>query len=105
MTTMTTTQRTNYGVNEIAQLFPSLMKLTDKSLRERVAAVWRISVCMIASVGQPRDLCPDACYAVSDPQAGWVEFRRVHYEVAKTRRKISRAKLPAFAAQRLSLGR
>jgi diadenosine tetraphosphatase ApaH/serine/threonine PP2A family protein phosphatase len=59
----------------------------------------------VGSVGQPRDLCPDACYAVCNPQAGWVEFRRVHYDVAKTRRKISRAKLPAFAAQRLSLGR
>jgi diadenosine tetraphosphatase ApaH/serine/threonine PP2A family protein phosphatase len=59
----------------------------------------------VGSVGQPRDLCPDACYAICDPQAGWVEFRRVHYDIAKTRRKISRAKLPAFAAQRLSLGK
>jgi hypothetical protein len=40
MTTMTTTQRTNYGVNKIAELFPSLMKINDKSLRERVTAVW-----------------------------------------------------------------
>src|SRR5258707_12877233 len=37
---MKTTQRTNYGVNEIAELFPSLMKIKDASLRERVAAVW-----------------------------------------------------------------
>src|SRR5258708_39191030 len=37
---MTTTQRTNYGVNEIAELFPSLLKIKDASLRERVAAVW-----------------------------------------------------------------
>jgi diadenosine tetraphosphatase ApaH/serine/threonine PP2A family protein phosphatase len=59
----------------------------------------------VGSVGQPRDLCPDACYVICDPQAGWVEFRRVNYDVAKTRRKISRAKLPPFAAQRLSLGR
>jgi predicted phosphodiesterase len=59
----------------------------------------------VGSVGQPRDLCPDGCYAVCDPQANWVEFRRVGYEIAKTRRKISRAKLPRFAAQRLSLGR
>ena len=35
-----TTKRTNYDVNEIAQLFPSLMKIGDQSLRERVAAVW-----------------------------------------------------------------
>jgi putative nucleotidyltransferase with HDIG domain len=37
---MTTTQRTSYSVAQIAQLFPSLRKIKDKSLRERVAAVW-----------------------------------------------------------------
>src|SRR6266487_1818170 len=37
---MTTTQRTSYSVAQIAQLFPSLKKVKDKSLRERVAAVW-----------------------------------------------------------------
>ncbi len=37
---MTTTQKTNYDVDQIAQLFPSLMKITDQSLREKVAAVW-----------------------------------------------------------------
>src|SRR6184192_3816542 len=30
----------NYGVKEIAKLFPSLMKIKQKSLREKVAAVW-----------------------------------------------------------------
>ncbi len=30
----------NYGVNEIAQLFPPLMEIKDESLREKVAAVW-----------------------------------------------------------------
>lgn len=59
----------------------------------------------VGSVGQPRDLNPEACYATCDPKANWVEFRRVGYEISKTRRKISRAKLPRFAAQRLSLGR
>jgi diadenosine tetraphosphatase ApaH/serine/threonine PP2A family protein phosphatase len=59
----------------------------------------------VGSVGQPRDLCPDACYAICDPQARWVEFRRVTYNIAKARRKILRAKLPRYAAQRLSLGR
>jgi len=59
----------------------------------------------VGSVGQPRDLCPDACYAIYDPSSTTVEFRRVAYDVRKTKRKILRAKLPAFAAQRLSLGR
>src|SRR6266702_1590602 len=30
----------NYGVTQIAQLFPSLKRIKDKSLREKVAAVW-----------------------------------------------------------------
>ena len=59
----------------------------------------------VGSVGQPRDLCPDACYALCDPHARWVEFRRVTYDIAKARRKIVRVRLPRYAAQRLSLGR
>ena len=59
----------------------------------------------VGSVGQSRDLCPDACYAIWNPRARWVEFRRVAYDIAKARRKIIRAKLPRYAAQRLSLGR
>ena len=42
MTTMATktTKPTNYGVKEIAGLFPSLMEIKDESLRERVAAAF-----------------------------------------------------------------
>ena len=40
MNTTTATQRTSYSVAQIAQLFPSLKKIKNKSLRERVAAVW-----------------------------------------------------------------
>src|SRR5918912_1240943 len=40
---MTTTQQ-QYGVHEIAELFPSLMKIKDKSLREKVAAVWNEAI-------------------------------------------------------------
>ena len=46
MTTTTATQRTSYSVAQIAQLFPSLKKIKDKSLRERVAAVWSESITM-----------------------------------------------------------
>src|SRR6058998_3145404 len=41
---MTTTQRANYGVKEIAKLFPSLMKIKQKSLREKVAVVWNEAI-------------------------------------------------------------
>ncbi len=33
-----------YGVKEIAELFPSLMKIEDESLREKVAAVWNEAI-------------------------------------------------------------
>jgi len=46
MTTMTRTQRTSYRVSDIAQLFPSLRRIKDKSLRERVAAVWSEAITM-----------------------------------------------------------
>ena len=46
MTSMKTTERTNYGVNEIAKLFPGLLKISDKSLREKVAAVWNEAITM-----------------------------------------------------------
>lgn len=59
----------------------------------------------VGSAGQPRDLHSSSCYAICDADAGWVEFRRVDYDIAKARRKILRAKLPRYAAQRLSLGR
>src|SRR6476646_11100378 len=41
---MTTTEQGRYGVKEIAKLFPSLMKIKQKSLREKVAAVWNEAI-------------------------------------------------------------
>jgi putative nucleotidyltransferase with HDIG domain len=41
---MTKDQSTTYGVKEIAELFPSLMKINDTSLREKVAAVWNEAI-------------------------------------------------------------
>src|SRR5437867_3023729 len=35
-----TTEQPNYGVTKIAQLFPSIRKIKNKSLREKVATVW-----------------------------------------------------------------
>src|SRR5436190_20251857 len=43
MTTMTT-KRADYGVKGIAELFPSLMKIQDASLRDKVAAVWNEAI-------------------------------------------------------------
>src|SRR5690349_14878830 len=41
---MKSTERPNYSVKEIATLFPSLMKIKQKSLREKVAAVWNEAI-------------------------------------------------------------
>src|SRR5438105_7843329 len=39
-----TTERPKYGVTQIAQLFPSLKRIKDQSLREKVAAVWNEAI-------------------------------------------------------------
>ena len=57
------------------------------------------------SVGQPRDGDTRACYVIYRPEQATVEFRRVEYDIKRTKRKIIRAGLPRFTAQRLSLGR
>jgi len=41
---MSTNEQKNYGVRQIAELFPPLMKIKDKSLREKVAAVWNEAI-------------------------------------------------------------
>ena len=59
----------------------------------------------VGSVGQPRDGDNRACYVLYRPDQGSVEFRRVAYDIKRTKKKILRAGLPRFTAQRLSLGR
>lgn len=59
----------------------------------------------VGAVGQPRDGDTRACYVIYRPNQSTVEFRRLDYDVTRTKRKIMRARLPRFTAQRLSLGR
>ena len=59
----------------------------------------------VGSVGQPRDGDNRACYVVFRPDDDSVEFRRVAYDVARTKKKIIRAKLPRFTAHRLTHGK
>ena len=59
----------------------------------------------VGSVGQPRDADPRACYAIYDANEETVEFRRIAYDIKRVQKKIRRAKLPRFSAQRLALGR
>lgn len=58
----------------------------------------------IGSVGQPRDRNQDACYVVFDEEM--VMYRRVKYDVRKTRDKVYKAKgLPNYEGDRLLLGK
>ena len=56
------------------------------------------------SVGQPRDRDPRAAFAIYDTK-GYVEYRRVPYDVETTISKMQEAGLPEFLAYRLSVGR
>lgn len=58
----------------------------------------------VGSVGQPRDRDPRAAYALWDRETQRVTIRRVEYDIAVTRRKITAAGLPRFLADRLASG-
>lgn len=55
------------------------------------------------SVGQPRDGCPKASYAILDDDS--VIFRRVSYDVDGAAEAIKRAGLPDYLWKRLYIGR
>ncbi len=57
------------------------------------------------SVGQPRDLNPDASFARFDDVARTVTWERVPYAVEQTQRKIADVRLPDALSRRLSVGR
>jgi len=57
------------------------------------------------SVGQPRDLNPDASYMVLDEADGRIRWERVSYPVESTQDQILEAGLPEALAKRLAVGR
>jgi len=58
----------------------------------------------VGSVGQPRDRDAKASCALMDEEAGTVEIVRVEYDIPRAQRKILRAGLPEFNAERLEYG-
>ena len=58
----------------------------------------------VGSVGQPRDGDPRAAYALYDPKARTVRFRRLEYDVAAAQARIRAAGLPERLAERLAVG-
>ncbi len=57
------------------------------------------------SVGQPRDRDARAAWALYDPDAGTIGFRRTPYDVAGAQNAILEAGLPSLLAHRLAEGR
>ncbi len=58
----------------------------------------------VGSVGQPRDGDPRATYAIYEPQARQISFRRLEYDVATAQARIRAAGLPERLAARLAVG-
>ncbi|HDL50621.1 MAG TPA: hypothetical protein ENG37_01245, partial [Firmicutes bacterium] len=56
------------------------------------------------SVGQPRDLNPDASFMIYYPVLGEVVIKRVKYPKEVTRKKILESSLPEFLGDRLLVG-
>ncbi len=59
----------------------------------------------VGSVGQPRDLNPDACFVRYDSERGHVQWIRYAYPIAEVATKMREAGLPEYLAERLIVGR
>lgn len=59
----------------------------------------------VGSVGQPRDLNPQACFVYYDAERDAVEWIRYDYPIAEVQEKMRAARLPASLVDRLSRGR
>ena len=59
----------------------------------------------VGSVGQPRDLNPEASMAFFDPERAHVRWVRYPYPIAEVQAKIRGAHLPEYLAERLEVGR
>lgn len=62
-------------------------------------------VCVLGSVGQPRDGVPAASYALLDTDRGEITYQRAPYDIDETARRVREAGLPEALASRLFLGR
>jgi diadenosine tetraphosphatase ApaH/serine/threonine PP2A family protein phosphatase len=59
----------------------------------------------VGSVGQPRDLNPQASFVFFDSVTRRVQWVRYDYPIAAVQQKILQAHLPAYLADRLQVGR
>lgn len=59
----------------------------------------------VGSIGQPRDLNPEASFVFYDPEKRTVEWVRYPYPISEVQEKIHEAHLPEYLAMRLESGR
>jgi predicted phosphodiesterase len=59
----------------------------------------------VGSIGQPRDLNPQASFAFYEPESATVTINRFDYPIALVQEKIAEANLPLALARRLVMGR
>jgi diadenosine tetraphosphatase ApaH/serine/threonine PP2A family protein phosphatase len=59
----------------------------------------------VGSIGQPRDLNPEASFVFYEPERRLVEWVRYPYPIAQVQEKIHEAHLPDYLALRLESGR
>lgn len=59
----------------------------------------------VGSIGQPRDLNPEASFVFFDPEKRTVEWVRYPYPIGQVQEKIHEAHLPEYLAMRLESGR
>ena len=77
-----------------------------RTKRKRHLPAWaRARWSMSGPLGQPRNMRPEACYAIYDRMAHSIAFRFIPYDLKETQWKIFAAGLPPFLAQRLAVGR
>ena len=58
----------------------------------------------IGSVGKPRDRNPMSCYGIFDSDTGEFNYRRVNYNIEKTKAKMKKIKMTEFLISRLEEG-
>lgn len=90
-----------YGITATSKLakFVPIPNISVPLLRHRR---W---LCVLGSVGQPRDGIPAACYGIFDTESCEVTNVRVPYDVETAADKIRAAGLPESLADRLFKGR
>jgi predicted phosphodiesterase len=81
---------------------PAVMAENLGVLRVRRGSRFLVNV---GSVGQPRDMNPQTCFAVFDPESFTCKFVREPYDIETAARKITEAGLPKNLGHRLRVGR